>query len=213
MIERPRSDARRAALIATAVALPVIIVVALLLTVGDDNDGSSQKDPLATPATSASSPLPAITVAAPPSDAATTASCTKVLEQLPVSLAGLTPRVVHSHPDSPYVVAWGDPAIVLRCGVTRPAGLHAASYGEVLTVDGVDFFVVSEGDDKTGTKVFTVVDRAVYVEVSVPKAYGQPPLAPLADAVAKALPGDVCSAQTGPGETPVPGNKLCTHRG
>ena len=208
---KPRSDTRRAALVATAIAVPVIVLIALLLTLGEDNSG--QKDPLASPSNGGTSPLPAVTVAAPPSAAATTATaCNSVLEQLPVSLAGLAPRVVHSRPDSPYVVAWGDPAIVLRCGVARPTGLAAASYGDVVTVDGVDFYVVSEGDDKTGTRVFTVVDRAVYIEVSVPKAYGQPPLGPLADAVAKALPTDLCSAQTGPGETPVPGAQLCTHR-
>jgi len=206
----PRSDTRRAALIATAVALPVVLLVALLLTLGDDDSG--QKDPLASPSTGATSPLPAISVAAPPSNATTTAPCTKVLEQLPVSLAGLAPRVVHSHPDSPFVVAWGDPAIVLRCGVDRPAGLSKSSYGEMVTVNGVDFYVVNEGADKTGMRVFTVADRAAYVEVSVPKSYGQPPLGPLADAVAKALPDVECLPQAAPGQTPPPATQLCTHR-
>jgi hypothetical protein len=199
-------------LIATAVALPVVLLVALLLTLGDDDSG--QKDPLASPSTGVAAPLPAISVAAPPSKATTTAPCTKVLEQLPISLAGLAPRVVHSHPDSPFVVAWGDPAIVLRCGVDRPAGLTSGSTNDTQIVNGVLFFIVNPGDgsDTSDAWTFTVVDRAAYVELLVPKSYGQPPLGPIADAVAKALPDTLCLPQAAPGQTPPPAKQLCTHR-
>ena len=52
-----------------------------------------------------------------------------------------------------------------------------------------------------------VVDRPSYVEVTVPTSYAQPPLSPIADAIAKALPA-VCVVT--PTETDV--TKLCTHR-
>jgi hypothetical protein len=41
--------------------------------------------------------------------------------------------------------------------------------------------------------------------------YRQPPLGPLADAIAKALPA-VCVPQAAPGQPPVDPNTLCTHR-
>jgi hypothetical protein len=87
--------------------------------------------------------------------------------------------------------------------VPRPAGLVPGSDAFTTGVDGVFFWVDHQ---KTAT-VFTVIDRAVYVEVSVPTTYAGGPLAPIADAVAKALP-PVCVVD--PKETDV--SKLCTHR-
>jgi hypothetical protein len=203
----PKSPHRRAALVATAVTVPLVVVLALLFSLGNTKDSSPK------PTTSASGhtgPLPAVTVAAPPSDASAVAPCTKVLEQLPTSLSDLPARVVHPQPDSPFVVAWGDPPIVLRCGVARPAGLHASSSADTITSDGVVFLV---GDQTNGDNAFTAVDRDVYVEVTVPTSYDQPPLGPLADAIAKALPA-ICTVPAAPvpSATPVPTKDLCTRR-
>jgi hypothetical protein len=148
-----------------------------------------------------------LTPAAPPSNAAASASCTKVLEALPVQLGTLAPRVVHPAPPSPYVVAWGDPAVVLRCGVSRPAALKPGSSALLSGVNGV-FWLVHRG---TSQITWTTVDRAVYVEVDVPSSYRQPPIGPLASAIAKALPR-VCLPQAAPGQTPPPASELCTHR-
>ena len=51
--------------------------------------------------------------------------------------------------------------------------------------------------------VFTAVDRAVYVQVTVPKSYSQPPLAPISDAVAQALP-PICHFPADEIATPTP---------
>jgi hypothetical protein len=124
---------------------------------------------------------------------------------LPIRLAGLAPRVVHTTPSSPFVVAWGDPAVVLRCGVPRPARLSATS--SLLDVNGVSFLPVRVGDHTA----YTAIDRAVYVEVDVPTSYSQPPIAPLATAIGKAL-HQVCKPQALPGEKPPAPSQLCTHR-
>jgi hypothetical protein len=123
-----------------------------------------------------------------------------VLATLPVTLAGLPSRPALS--SSPFVVAWGDPAVVLRCGVARPAGLVPNSPELTTGVDGV-FYWVDQGKKST---VFTVIDRAVYIEVTVPTTYAGGPLGPISTAVAKALPA-VCVV-----DATAPAEHLCTHR-
>jgi hypothetical protein len=207
---KPRSPRTRAALIATAVAVPLVVVLALVFSIGDVKDGSSPSASRSH-SPSATAPLAAITVAAPPSSAATVAPCTKVLEKLPVALGDLPSRVVHPQPDSPFVVAWGDPAIVLRCGVQRPADLKANSTAQTEIVDGVVFLVNDRKQNEPW--VFTAVDRAPYIEVTVPASYSQPPLAPLADTISKALPA-ICTVPPAPvpNASPVPTDELCTRR-
>jgi len=190
---------RRAALIATAV--PLVVIIGLVL--GESGSGSGRQS------SAASSPavLPAVTVTPPPSSPATEGPCTQVLEHLPQRLNGLAPRIVRSNPGSPFVVGWGNPVIVLRCGVARPARLVVGNADQDLAADGV-LFLPDRGSSST---VFTVVDRAAYIDVTVPPSYAQPPLGPIADAIAAALPA-VCQAQPLPGQKPVPDADLCTHR-
>ncbi|HEU5265547.1 MAG TPA: DUF3515 family protein, partial [Jatrophihabitans sp.] len=114
-------DRRRAALIATAVTVPFIVVVTLILVALGASHTSSKKQG------SSDTPLPPVTAPAPPHAATQVAACSKVLEQLPVSLGKLTPRVVHTKPDTPFVVAWGEPAVLLGCGAARPKDLVPGS--------------------------------------------------------------------------------------
>jgi len=179
------------------VALPVVVIVALLLGHAADHTRKLS----AHPGTGQPTALAAITVAAPPLNAAADAPCTKLLGALPITLAELAGRPARS--TWTYVAAWGDPAVVLRCGVPRPSGLTAASSDFVLAANGVNFFQSKQGK----THVFTAIDRAAYIEVQVPDFYAQPPLGPLADAIAKALPA-VCVVDSTQTDT----SKLCTHR-
>lgn len=138
-------------------------------------------------------PLPAVTASAPPHAKTFSAQCEKVLEQLPVQVHGLNPRVVHTTPDTPYVVAWGDPPVILRCGVDRPAALHPGATKQLLSATGRSgpyFDVTHSGDDE----VWTAVDRAVYISVSVPVQYASGPVPPIARAIARALP-PVCTTR------------------
>jgi hypothetical protein len=180
------------------VTLPFVVILALIL--GNATKDSKQRTDPGTPAPTVLAP---ITVAAPAADPAATAPCTKLLTALPVQLGELAPRVVHPKPDSPFVVAWGDPAVVLRCGVTRPAALKPGSAELVIGANGVFWLPVHQG----GATVWTTVDRTVYVEVTVPQSYRQPPLAPISDSVAKVLP-PVCVVDSK--ETDA--TKLCTNR-
>jgi len=112
------------------VTLPVVVIVALLLGHAADHTRKLS----AHPGTGQPTALAAITVAAPPLNAAADAPCTKLLGALPITLADLAGRPARS--TWTYVAAWGDPAVVLRCGVPRPSGLTAASSDFVLAANG-----------------------------------------------------------------------------
>ena len=192
-----RGDRRRAAVIASFVAVPVAVLVAVALTSGSRSTGSGPRSP--TPGTGAAA-APPLTIAPLPPNPAADADCVKVIGKLPVELAGLSPRRVFS--SSAAIVAWGDPPVVLKCGVGRPAGLTAGS-GDFVVDSGtgagrtVEWFPV-----KTATATtFTSIDRAVYVELTVP-ASRQPSdvLPPISAAVAAALPA-VCQAYPQPAPT------------
>lgn len=157
------------------------------------------------PAAKTGGPPPPVTVAAPPANAAAEAPCAQVLSALPVTLGSLPPRVVHTHPDSPYVVAWGDPPVVLRCGVARPAQLVPDSTADVFNVGGVYWSPVQEKD----ATVFTSIDRAVYVEVTVPKRVVYQPLPILGEAIASKLKAICAVPDTSHTYRP---DQLCTHR-
>ena len=146
-------------------------------------------------------PLPAVTVAAPPSpDAAAQAACVRVFAKLPVQLGDLAPR--RTDTDSSFVAAWGDPAIVLRCGVARPALLGSPQAAQLLDVNGV----IWQPDPQRNATVYTAVDRSVYLEVTVPAGADQP-LPELAPAV-QALP-QRCTATDAAGHTTNPKLPVC----
>jgi len=106
-------------------------------------------------------------------------ACRDVVSRLPGSLVDEPRRGA----EGAGVAAWGDPAIVLRCG-TEPLG---PTTRECVTVDGVDWVVLAQGDD--GAAAFATYGRSPGVEVEVPGAYAPAPavLPALAPAVS-ALP-------------------------
>ena len=108
--------------------------------------------------------------------------CGALAEQLPHVVVGREAR--DTEPDSDLTAAWGDPAIVLRCGVPEPEALEPTS--ELVTVDGVDWFP----EQLTAGYLFTTYGRVVFVEVSVPDDYAPEAgaLTDLADAVQAAVP-------------------------
>lgn len=174
--------------------MPVTVLVAFGLARSVDQS-TSTKHP--------AGPPPPITASAPPSNAAAQGPCAQVLSALPVQLGHLPPRIVHTQPDSPNVVAWGDPAVVLRCGVPRPAAFVPTS--DVYNIGGVYWLAVKQ---KAAT-AWTVIDRAVYVEVTIPEKQAYQPLPLLGQAIASKLK-PVCAV---PEDRTIPQpNQLCVNR-
>ena len=178
-----------------------MVIVALIVVVAGGGSGpNSSTDPTA-------GALPALRESAPPRAAAQAAPCAALLQRLPVQLGTLQPRVVHTTPDSPYVVAWGDPAVVLACGADRPKSLVPGSSAQYFA-NGPDtgpFYDVTKG---SAGNVWTTVDRGPYISITVPDKYqGAAVLPSLSAAIAKALPTVCTTDQNAPDPT-----KLCTRR-
>jgi len=168
---------RRAAALATAVAVPVAVLLVLLF------NRSALRAPAASRGaapTSSAAALGPVVVPPPPTSAEADRSCPPLVAELPVRLGDLPARPAES--SSPFVVAWGEPVVVFRCGVPRPARFVAGA-PNVVTVNGVTWFVEPRGD----RTLWTVVDRAVYVEADLPTAFASAPIPPLSDSVARAL--------------------------
>ncbi|MDP9116938.1 MAG: DUF3515 domain-containing protein [Actinomycetota bacterium] len=175
--------------------VPLVVVGALLL-------GHTTRKTSSTPSTTAGSQILApVSVAAPPANAGADVACTSLTGSLPITLGTLPGRPARS--SWTYVAAWGDPAVVLRCGVPKPSALVAGSDAQIIVINGVSWLPVAA---KKQT-VWTAIDRTAYVEVTVPSSYAQPPLAPVSDAIAKVLPA-VCDVN--PNEPDL--SKLCTRR-
>lgn len=117
----------------------------------------------------------AVDVPAPRGDAAR--FCADLVGSLPESLEEGAVRDVE--PESAYVAAYADPAIVLRCGVDEPA-----EYGptvELVTVNDVDWLPVEQPDGVA----FYAPGLIAWIRVDVPSAYtpGTFALTELSDAI------------------------------
>jgi hypothetical protein len=95
-----------------------------------------------------------------PADGADPA-CAAMSTRLPDRL--LNQSRVATSVSSSAVAAWGDPAIIWRCGVTPPG----PTTEHCVTVNGIDW-VVSTLDDGTG---FVTYGRVPAVQVLVPRHY------------------------------------------
>lgn len=108
----------------------------------------------------------AVEVPAPRPPATVARLCHALGDRLPQKVHGRARRT--TTPKSPLVTAWGSPAIVVRCGVPRPAALKPTS--QLGVVNGVNWLGVPADRPVT----FTAVGRLAYAEVTVPAAYDPP---------------------------------------
>ncbi len=118
--------------------------------------------------------------------------CGDLIENLPDSVDGSGRRP--TSPDSSATAAWGEPPIVLRCGVPRPDALDSTAV--LFDVDGIPWFpedlqagivfttiipaglpvgpdpsTIPDTDDSTSDDL---TSGYAYVEVIVPAAYPSP---------------------------------------
>ena len=122
-------------------------------------------------------PLP---VDPPPASAAADRACPPMLAALPTRLRDRPLRPVRT--SSAFVVAWGEPPVVLRCGVPRPAAFKVGS-ANLVQINDVNWFVQEQGQ----RDLWTAVDRSVYVELSVPADEHSAPAAVLSPVLARTL--------------------------
>jgi hypothetical protein len=95
------------------------------------------------------------------------AQCPGLLDDLPDKVADQDRRTTSG---SAYAAAWGDPAIVLRCGLARPKDSTDSS--PCLTRNGLGWTVPPAQLDDLGADVdLTLAHRSVWVRVHVPAKY------------------------------------------
>jgi hypothetical protein len=119
----------------------------------------------------------AVSVDAPRLSGAARRECRALVAALPDRVADLDRRETTT--GEGYGAAWGDPAIVLRCGVGPPAGFDA--YSRCQNANGVDWYIPES--QLRGTRVdttMTAVGRSRRVEVEIPARY-LPPVAAMVD--------------------------------
>jgi hypothetical protein len=106
-------------------------------------------------------PVPVAT--ANPTPRAAAVACDRLDDALPITLIGQSQRP--TSPDSPTTAAWGDPEIVLTCGVPRPAA--RAPGAQLFEIDGITWFA----EELTAGTRFTSEGREANVQVDVPDDY------------------------------------------
>lgn len=163
------------ALIATAVALPVALIVAILVIAAMSRQSTS-REPLA--------------LGSVPAPAAGSQDCTTLLAALPASLGDDYTRSELAQPAPPATAAWqlpdgGDP-IVLRCGLDRPLEFTKAAALQV--VNGVNWFEVRDQTSGVTSGTWYAVDRGTYIAVTMPNKAGPSPLQEISNAIARDLP-------------------------
>jgi hypothetical protein len=162
------------------VPLVVALVVLVRIVGGSGNEtGGAAEISGSTPSDRAD--LPVLKVEVPPVTPEADAACPALMSTLPLELTGEPSRRVQS--DSPFAYAWGDPPIVLVCGVDRPAGYVVGV--SAIQINGVQWYVDTDDPDTT---VWTTVDRPVYVQISLPASVDSAPVTALTTQIAQALP-------------------------
>ncbi len=117
--------------------------------------------------------------------AAQRTACEALVEALPDRVSDQPRRETSGNP---LGAAWGDPPIVLRCGVPVPEDY--TRFAGCQTVNDLDWFVPDEASEDQGLDaVLTTVGREPRVELVVP-AERRPPVAAMVDV------GDAIKAHT-----------------
>ena len=149
-----------------------LVLVALVVAVVVAKD--KQAHPVAINA-----PLPVATVGQP---GAGTAACKALMPALPDQLAKAARRSLEGGGGA--IAAWGDPAVILRCGIESPEQLTCSAY--LVRVQGVYWLQLSDnGMDST---TYIAADRSVRIAVTLPSGSGSAAIGQLSDVVAARLP-------------------------
>jgi hypothetical protein len=119
----------------------------------------------------------AVSVDAPRLHGKDASACRALVSRLPSHVADQERRTVT--PSGAPAAAWGDPPIVLTCGVAKPPGLDRFATCQV--ANGVGWWIPE--DEITGRPTditMTTVGRAQFVQVHLPADYF-PPAAAMVD--------------------------------
>jgi hypothetical protein len=180
----PRPPRLPVAWLAVTIGLTVVAIVAVAIL-------ASRKQ--STP-TSAPPDTGALAVGAVDQPGAAGKYCGTVMAALPPTLSGLPTRTLVD--PTVGVRAWGDPPVVLRCGIPDPQELTCSS--ALYQINGVAWLVLTDSAGSTVT-TFIAVDRPVRVAVTFTADPGATqhtgPIQEISDILAADLPPrEVCTS-------------------
>ena len=121
-------------------------------------------------------------------------ACRRLVDDLPDTLAGEDAREIS--PADALAAAWGDPAIVLTCGVEQPSDFTDTS--TCVQADGVGWYVPDEvllSDDESLDVTMTAVGYRPRVQVVLPGDYRPEGFAAVASALGRVVDRDLESVQ------------------
>lgn len=185
--DQPSPTLVRVAAVLVALLAAGVVVVGLVLSGDESTDRTAPPGSATSSATSAAprtGPVALVPVEAP---AARSTSCASLVKTLPKTLLDNGKplrRLPIAEPAPPASAAWGGARgepVVLRCGLGRPDELTPTA--QLREISGVRWLPV-EG---AGARTWYVVDRLVYVALTVPAGSGTGPLQDISRAVAGAL--------------------------
>jgi len=166
-----------------ALSLPIVVIVAVIVggVIWSRQQPTGSTGPVAAPAV--------------PSPGGSGRLCNGLMTALPADLSGAQRREVIGSP--PGTAAWGEPAVILRCGLPTPAELSCSSaLTQVWNPNrqpGVQWWQNSEG----GHTTYLAVDRGVRVALTIPDGSGSAAIQQLSAVISGVLPARaVCSAGT-----------------
>jgi Protein of unknown function (DUF3515) len=168
------SDGPPRALLVVALSVAVAAVAAVLVV------AVMRSRPLQGPQPERPLVIPAV-----PAPQANAPECAMLMGALPQRL-GDYPRTRPADPAPPATAAWrsgGTEPVLLRCGVGQPADFVVGS--PIQIVNTVQWFRVAE--QGTGRSTWFVVDRPVYVALTLPQGAGATPIQEISDVVAARL--------------------------
>ena len=175
-VTKPDPATRKAALWATAIAVPVAVIVGLLIVWQVVPAGKATPEARPTASGPVAVPTTAVQVAAPKLTEHAAQVCLAVTSQLPNAVRNLPARKVSAGPEQN--AAYGEPPITVSCGVPQPTLCERVDGGHpgcvpldatMLKMNGVCWY----GQDNPATDIFTTMDREVAVQVTVPSSYEQ----------------------------------------
>lgn len=143
-----------------------------------------------------------LALAAVPAPGGTGKYCSELSTALPAELGGLKRRTLVGEADGS--AAWGDPAIILRCGLPTPAELDCSSkliaISDANNVARVQWLQRSEG----GQTTYLATDRPVRIALTLPDGTGTDAIQQLTSVISGVMKstaqpdGTLCRAGTLP---------------
>jgi hypothetical protein len=174
---------RTAVGIAVGLAALLIVGVIVLSRVFDTGSTPAASPTTMPPHAPRTGPVALVPVDAPD---AGSPGCASLIAALPVSLTSGSARLSRlpmAAPAPPATAAWGDAddPVVLRCGLARPPELTETS--ALREISGVKWLPLSAD----GRSTWYVVDRKVFIALTVPGNAGTGPIQEISETVGKAL--------------------------